>query len=404
MVYFDNAASTPVDERVLKAMEPFWDEHFGNPSSVHVMGQEARKTLKNARKVFADFLRANPDEIIFTSGATESDNLAIKGIIKGALFKEGGKCVCCSPKSLQDKPHIITLKIEHYAILKPCEEMERMGMAEADFLSVEPNGIVDAEKVKSAIKDNTRLISIMIANNEIGTIQPIKEISKIIQEENKKREEESKIYFHTDAAQGYSLDMDVKNLGVDLLSLSAHKFYGPKGAGILYIKKSIPFMPIINGGAQEMGMRAGTQNIPAIVGAAKAVEFIGKNEFIEIGKLRDLMIARIESEIKGVKLNGSKEKRVCGNANFSFSGIEGESLMILLNDAGFAVSTGSACTTGVSAVSYTLRDLGLSVRDAHSSIRITLGRQNTIDEVNEFVEALKISVQKLRGIAGKNIK
>lgn len=396
MVYFDNAASTPVDDRVLEAMMPYWKEDFGNPSSTHFLGQKAKKSLEEARKIFADFLNANPNEIVFTSGATESDNLAIKSVIKGILFEREKDCICC--KTI--KPHIITLKIEHHAVLKSIEEMKKMGMAEAAFLSVEQDGIISAQKVKEAIKNNTRLVSIMYVNNEIGTIQPIKEIAEIIKKENESRDEKSKIYFHTDAAQGYCLDVDVEDLGVDMLSLSAHKFYGPKGAGIFYIKKGTPFMPIINGGMQEIGRRAGTSNIPAIMGSAEAVKLINKDEFKQVEKLRDLMIERIEAEISGVKINGSKEKRVYGNANFSFEGVEGEALMMLLSDAGFAVSTGSACTIGTSAVSYVLEDLGLNPRQAHSSIRITLGRQNTEEEVNEFIKALKVCVGKLRVIAG----
>lgn len=399
MVYFDNAASTPLDDRVLEAMMPYWKEDFANPSSMHLLGQKAKKALEEAREKFAGFLSCNLDEIIFTSGATESDNLAIKSVIKGILFEKEKDCICC--KTI--KPHIITLKIEHHAVSKPIEEMEKMGMAETTFLSVESDGVVDFGKVKSAIKSNTRLISIMYVNNEIGTIQPIKEIAEIIRKENKNRDEKSKIYFHTDAAQGYCLDINVNNLGVDLLSLSAHKFYGPKGAGILYVKKSIPFVPIINGGLQEGGKRAGTSNIPAIVGAAKAIELINKEEFEKIGKLRDKMIEMVigEEGIEGARLNGLREKRVYGNANFSFEGVEGEALMMLLSEAGFAVSTGSACTIGTSAVSYVLEDLGLNPRQAHSSIRVTLGRQNTIDEVNEFVDALKVCVERLRKIAGK---
>lgn len=399
MTYFDNAASTPVDDRVLEAMVPYWKEDFGNPSSTHLLGQKAKKSLEEARKIFAGFLNANPNEIVFTSGATESNNLAIKGSMKGILFEKEKDCICCKAV----KPHIITLKIEHHAVLKPVEEMEKMGMIEADYISIEKDGIADLGKIREAIKDNTRIVSIMYVNNEIGTIQPIKEIAEIIKKENESRDEKSKIYFHTDAAQGYCLDVDVEDLGVDMLSLSSHKFYGPKGAGIFYIKKGTPFMPIINGGMQEIGRRAGTPNIPAIMGAAEAIKLINKDEFKEVEKLRDLMIKRTETEISGVRINGSKNKRVYGNANFSFEGVEGEALMMLLSDAGFAVSTGSACTIGTSAVSYVLEDLGLNSRLAHSSIRVTLGRQNTLAEVEDFVEALKVCVEKLRKIAGKKV-
>jgi len=405
MVYFDNAASTPVDERVLEVMMPYWREYYGNPSSIHFPGQKVKKDLEKARKIVAGFLDVNSNEIIFTSGATESNNMAIKSVIKGILFNKKSDCICCPVKlrngASKTKPHIITLKIEHHAVSKPCEEMEKMGMAELSYVSVESDGIVDPQKIKDSIKSNTRLISIMYVNNEVGTIQPIKEISEIIKGENNKRDKDSKIYFHTDAAQGYCLDMDVNNLGVDLLSLSAHKFYGPKGAGVLYTKKGTPFLAIINGGVQEFGWRGGTQNIPAIMGMAKAIETIDCEEFKEIQIIRDLLINRIEKEILGAKLNGSRENRIYGNVNFSFDGVEGEALMLSLSDAGFAVSTGSACTVRTSAVSYVLEDLGVSLRDAHSSIRITLGKQNTKEEVEQFVEALKVSVGRLREIAGK---
>ncbi|MFH1175295.1 MAG: cysteine desulfurase family protein [bacterium] len=402
MIYLDNAASTPVDKQVVKAMIPYWREDFANPSSLHNLGKQARQSLQSARITVANFLACSLEEVVFTSGATESDNLAIKSVIKGILNQteanSAENCICCKVF----KPHIITLKIEHYAVLKPCEEMQKMGMAETTFLGVGSDGIVSLEDFKKAIKPNTRLVSIMYANNEIGAIQPIKEISQIIREENQKRSENMRIYFHTDAAQGYCLDCNVNSLGVDLLSFSAHKFGGPKGAGVLFARHFVPFLPIINGGAQENGKRAGTVNIPAVMGLKKALEDLDAKDFRKIEKLRNLLIKKVEKEIAGAKLIGSRQKRVYGNANFSFTGVEGESLMMKLSDKGFAVSTGSACTAGTSQASYVLESLNLPGQEIRSSIRISLGKQNTRKEILAFIEALKKSVEELREIAGKN--
>lgn len=397
MIYFDNAASTPVDKRVLKAMEPYWQESFANSSSIHFLGKKVHKAVEDAREIVARFLGSKSDEIIFTSGATESNNIAIKGIIKGILFEKEQACICCKPQ----KPHIISLKIEHHSVSKPIEEMQKMGMAEITLFSVEPDGILDIGKFKEAIKNNTRLVSVMYANNEIGTIQPVKEIAEILKEENKKRDENSRIYFHTDASQGYSLDCNTDNLGVDALSFSAHKFYGPKGIGVLFLRENTPFIPIINGGKHEGGKRAGTQNVPAIAGLAKAIELINPVETDKTRELRDSLLYRIKEEISGFQVNGSMENRIGGNLNISFDGLEGESLMLKLSDAGIAVSTGSACAIGEPGVSYVLDDLGLTPRQAHSSIRISLGRQNTRKEIIKFVKVLKREVGELRRIAGK---
>jgi len=401
-VYFDNASSTPVDKEVLKAMEPLWDSNFGNPLSLHFFGQNAKKVLEQSRKTVADFLGVDNKEIVFTSGATESNNLAIKGVINGIMNHESR---IMNDETQQrhtiEKAHVITSKIEHPSLLKPCEVAVEAGMIEATFLSVENNGIMDVEKFRQAIQKNTRLVSIMAVNNEVGTIQPIKEIGAIIAQENSRRGENEKIYFHTDMAQAYSFGYQASDLNIDLASFSGHKFYGPKGIGVLYVKEGTPFAPIAHGGMQENGMRPGTQNLPAIAGMAKAVEMLDKNDVQKVGKLKDILIDRVLTEVSDSHLNGSRENRVYNNINFSFIGVEGESLTLKLSERGFAISTGSACAVGATEVSHVLTDIGLSPQQARSSIRITLGKQNIEEEIHAFVEALKDSVHALRKISGQ---
>ncbi len=413
-VYFDNASSTPVDKEVLKEMEPLWRENFGNPLSLHSFGQNAKKVLENSRKIVADFLGAESQEIVFTSGATESSNLAINGVINGIKsasglitprgeIKNDGLLTNNDGGHKHKKSHVVTLKIEHHSVMRPCEELVKTGMAEVTYLSVEKDGVLDVEKFRKAIQKNTRLVSIMAVNNEIGTIQPIKEIGAIIAQENSQRSEDERIYFHTDMAQAYSLNYKAKDLNIDLASFSGHKFYGPKGSGVLYVRKGTPLVPVNYGGMQENGMRPGTQNIPAIVGIAKAIEILNEDDVQKVKKLQSILIDKTLSEISGSCLNGSREKRVYNNINFSFSGVEGESLVLKLDKQGFAVSTGSACAVGMTEVSHVLTDIGLSPQQARSSIRITLGKQNIEDEVNAFVEALKDSVNQLRSIAGYHV-
>ncbi len=405
-VYFDNASSTPVDKEVLKAMEPLWRKDFGNPLSIHSFGEKARKTLKKSRKTVANFLGAEEEEIIFTSGATESNNLAIKGVINGIKNTElrikNDEFQTTNNKK-GEKPRIITLKIEHHSITRPCEETQKLGLAEIDFLSVENNGILNIEKFRQAIKKNTRLVSIMAVNNEVGTIQPIRKIGHIIVQENARRNKDEKIYFHTDMAQAYGLNYKMNDLKIDLASFSGHKFYGPKGAGVLYIRKGTPFYPIAHGGMQENGMRPGTQNLPAIVGMAKAIEILNEEDVQKVGKLQSILIDRILAEIPGSFLNGSREERIYNNVNFGFRGVEGESLALKLSEQGFAVATGSTCAVGMEEASHVLTDMGLNLQQARSSIRITLGRQNVEKEVRAFIKALKTSVNQLRNIAGNHV-
>lgn len=377
-VYLDYAATTPVAQEVLEAMMPFFSEKFGNASSLHAYGQEARNALENARKKIASFINARPAEIIFTSGGTESNNLAIKGI--AFANKDKGK-------------HIITSKIEHAAVLEPCKWLEKQGF-KVTYVPVDPEGLVNPEDVEKAITEETILVSIMHANNEIGTIQPIQEIGKICKKH--------KVYFHTDAVQSFGkLEIDVKKMNIDLLSASAHKIYGPKGIGLLYVNKDVKIQPIQHGGGHENGLRSGTENVAGIVGFAKAVELmqkLGKKEQEREKKLRDKIIDRL-LEIKGTRLNGSRENRLYNNINISFKGIEGEALLIRLDQKGFAVSTGSACSSKSLEPSHVLTALGLKPEEAHGSLRITLGRYTTEQDIDNLLDILPKIVKSLRTIS-----
>ena len=373
-IYLDNAATTPVDKRVLGAMLPYFNEKYGNPMSLHSFGREALKAVEEARNKIARFFNAESQEIYFTSGATESNNWVIKGVVKA---------------SKQPKPHIITSSIEHHCILGACENID----AEITYIKPNKEGIVSVDDVKKAIKKNTVLISIMYVNNEIGTVQPIKEISKI----------KGNVLFHTDATQAINyFDCDVKKLGVDFLSMSGHKIYGPKGVGLLYIKNGSLISSIQQGGSQELELRAGTHNTTGIVGLGKAIELIKKNN--DILNLRNYLISRIIKEIKGSQLNGSLKHRSPNNANFSFKNIEGESLLFLLDKEGIACSTGSACSSGSLKASHVLLSIGLSPEQAHGSLRITLGKDNTKKEIDIAIEKIKKSIEKLRKLSGNVLK
>ncbi|OGY47225.1 MAG: cysteine desulfurase NifS [Candidatus Buchananbacteria bacterium RIFCSPHIGHO2_02_FULL_38_8] len=378
--YFDHSATTPVDPAVKKAMEPFFGEIFGNASSIHLFGQQAVTAVDNARETIADFLGCKTNEIIFTSGATESDNIVIQGLTKPG-------------------EHIITSKIEHPAILESCKEMEKRGV-EVTYVNVNQNGLVEIESIKKAIKDNTRLVSIMYVNNEIGTIQPVAEIGQLIKDLNQARK--IKIYFHTDAVQAANYcDINVDRLGVDLISLSAHKIYGPKGIGVLYRRSGVPIKSIQFGGHHEYGLRPGTLNVPGIVGLGKAVELLlddkkRKKENERIKNLRDKLIEEIKKAIPKTQVNGDLEKRTPHNAHFSFYGVEGESMLLLLDQEGIAVSTGSACSSGSLEPSHVLMALEMEPLLAHGSLRVTLGKFNTEKDIDHLIEALPPIVEKLR--------
>lgn len=390
-IYLDYAATTPVDREVMKAMRAYFSEKFGNPMSIHSFGQEALEAIDKSRKVVADFLSCAFSEVIITSGATESNNSVIKGVIRHHYLRGSQKF----------KPHIITTQFEHHCLLNACKLAKREELAEITYLPVYKDGVIKLSDVKKAIRKNTILISVMYVNNEIGTIQPITEIGKILK--TYKMEHGTKILFHTDATQAVNyFDCDVNKLGVDLLSLSGHKIYGPKGVGALYIRKGTPIAQIMDGGEQEFGRRAGTHNVPGIVGLASAIQQIQnpKSKIQSIIVLRDYLIKRVLKEIPNSYLNGSKEKRSPNNINLRFDNVEGESLVLALDQAEIAASTGSACSTGTLEPSHVLLALGLKPEQAHGSLRITLGKHTTKKEIEYTIATLKKVIKKLRGISG----
>ena len=384
LIYMDHAATTPMDSVVLSAMLPYFSDIFANPSSIYALAQESRKVVDDSRQKIASLLGARRSEIMFTSGGTESDNAALRGV--ASALQSTGK-------------HIITSQIEHHAVLHTCYQLEQLGY-EISYLPVDQNGIINPTSVVNAIREDTILVSIMMANNEIGTIQPIEQICCLVKDEAKRRG--TNIIFHTDAVQAVGfLDFNVKKLGVDLLSLSAHKFYGPKGVGALYIRRGTPFETQLSGGGQERGRRSGTENVAAIVGMAKALEISIENREqtnLHCIKLRDKLIKDVMSNIKGVNLNGDDTLRLPNNVNFSFSGVEGEPLLLGLDFAGICVSSGSACSSGSLEPSHVLTSLGLTDEQAQGSLRITLGRENTVEEVEKIVEVLVGLVAKLRNM------
>ena len=381
-VYLDHAGTTPLDSKVLEAMVPYFTQRFGNPSSLHSVGQEARYALDEARERVAGVLNCRSREIVFTAGGTESDNAAIHGVAT-ALHETGN--------------HIVTSSVEHHAVLHACQYLESQGF-EVTYLSVDADGMVQPEAVYNAINERTTLVSIMYGNNEIGTINPISEIAKSV----KKRAEELSrtIVFHTDAVQaaGY-LSLDVAELGVDLLSLSGHKFHGPKGTGVLYMKRGSPYLPLIHGGGQERERRSGTENIPGIIGlsvALEAADTVREETSQRCVALRDRIIDSVLQQIPGSRLNGHATQRLPNNANFSFTGVEGEPILLGLDMAGIAASSGSACSSGSLEPSHVLLALGQSAEIARGSLRLTLGRDNTEDEVEYLLGVLVDLVQRLR--------
>jgi len=374
-------------------MMPYFSDRFGNAMSIHSFGSEANEAVEKARKQTADFFGANPEEIVFTSGATESNNLTIKGVLKACYELR-------HQMSKSDKPHIVTTAFEHHCVLDSCKEVEKEGLAEVTYVKPDKDGIISIESIKKAIKPNTILVSVMYVNNEIGTVQPIAEIGKMI------KKHDPKILFHTDATQAINyFNCDVNKLNIDLLSMSAHKIYGPKGIGALYIRKNTPIKRVQDGGGQEAGKRAGTHNVPGIVGLGVAISMINdqetKNKNKEILKLREYLINRVLKEISQTKLNGSKTKRSPNNANFSFKNVEGESLLMMLDMEGIAASTGSACTSGNLEPSHVLMSLGMKHEDAHGSLRLTLGKSTTKKEIDYAISKIKKSVEKIRKVSGK---
>jgi cysteine desulfurase len=378
-IYLDNAATTPTDSRILQAMLPFFSEVYGNPSSLHAFGQKAKHAIEDARNVVASFIGASPDEIIFTSGGTESDNFAIKGVAYARRDKGN---------------HIITSQIEHHAVLETCHFLEKQGF-KITRIPVDEYGLVDPEDVKKAITEKTILISIMHANNEIGTIQPLAKIGEIAGERG--------VYFHTDAVQTFGhLPTAVNELNVDILSAAGHKFYGPKGVGILYVRKGTRMYSFIHGGNQEKGRRASTHNVPGIVGFGKAVELakeeMGK-ETEQLTYLRDKLINGITNAIEFTRLNGHPTQRLPNNINVSISYVEGESMLLNLDMEGIACSTGSACTSSSLEPSHVMMAIGLTTELAHGSLRFSLGKQTSEDDISHVLTILPGIVAKLRAIS-----
>ena len=377
-IYLDYAATTPVAPEVLEAMLPYFSESWGNASAVYATGREARRAVEDARRQVAEAIGAQPQEICFTSGGSEADNQAIYGT--AYALKEKGK-------------HIITTAIEHHAVLNPCLKLQKEGF---EVTLIQPNreGRIEPEDVRRAIRKDTILISVMTANNEIGTLQPVSEIGSISKEKG--------IVFHTDAVQAVgTVPVDVNGTGCDLLSLSAHKFYGPKGIGVLYIRQGTRLMPLIAGGEQERGLRAGTENVPAIVGLGRAISIAVKDRAEneeKMKRMRDRLVAGILNDVPGTALNGCAEDRLPNNCSFRFDGIDGEALLLRLDLAGIAASAGSACTAGSREISHVLKAIGLTEKEAKSSLRLTTGIHTTEEEADETVRTVGVIVRDLRNL------
>ena len=376
-IYLDYAATTPVDPRVLKAMMPYFSDKFANTMSLHEMGQIVSEAVENSRKTIASFINAKPEEIYFTSSATESNNLALKGVAFANREKE--------------KDHIIISSIEHDCVLESSRWLKRQGF-KVDELNVDEFGFIDVDQLKKLITKSTILVSIIHGNNEVGTVQDIEAIGKICREKG--------VYFHTDASQSLGkVDIDVEKMNIDLLTASSHKIYGPKGVAILYVKKGVIIEPIIHGGGHENGLRSSTSNVPAIVGMGKAVEILqkeGKSENKRIIKLRNMLVKGILDNIKGTHLNGDPIKRLSNNANISFPSIEGESLLMELDFEGVEVSTGSACSSRTLMPSHVLMAMGAKPQIAHGSIRLSIGRFTTEEEIKKAVKIFIKVVNKLK--------
>jgi len=384
-VYLDNAATTPVDKKVLKAMQPYWSKNFGNPSSLYKLGQNTKRAIEKSRKDIADILSCAPNEIIFTGGGTASINLALKGVMQYFKLEE------------DKKSHLIVSSIEHPAVLNTAEYLGELGY-EVSILPVNVDGLVELETLKKVIKSNTTLISVMMANNEVGTIQPIREIGKYLEKINKDRE--NKIYFHTDACQAAGfLDINVNKLHIDLLTLNGSKIYGPKGIGILYVKQGTPLNPLIHGGGQENDLYSGTENIPGIVGLSTALKLVNNNKEKEnkrLIKLREYLVSEIESKIDKTIFNGHRKKRLPNNVNISFIDVEGEAVLLYLDEIGIQISVGSACASKDLDPSHVILALGCPYEVAHGSIRFSLGKHTTKKNLKYVMKKLPGIIEYLR--------
>jgi cysteine desulfurase len=378
-IYLDYSATTPVKKEVLESMMPFFTEEYGNPSSLYKKGRTAKEHIATARKQVADLIGASENGIFFTSGGTEADNWAVKGIAEARKNKGN---------------HIITSKIEHHALLHTCEYLEKQGY-EVTYLSVDKDGLIDLQELKDAIKPTTILISIMFVNNEVGTIQPIKEIGAIAKEHD--------IVFHTDAVQAIgNVEIDVQDMNIDILSMSSHKIYGPKGIGALYLNRRINLPNYLHGGQQEFKKRSGTENVPGIIGFGKAAELAKKNlseHTAHLTELRDYFIQSIMGNIEGVRLNGHPEKRHPGNINITISSVEGETTLLFLDINGIYASSGSACSSSSFEASHVLQALGIPLEDALSSVRFTVGDFTTKEDIDYTIETLKKLAEKYRSFS-----
>ncbi len=380
-IYFDNAATTKVDDKILKAMIPYFSKNYGNASSQHLMGSEAKESLENSRRIIARKLNAKNSEIIFTSGGTESNNFVLKGLWFHQVNNKTGK------------NHIVTTKVEHDCVLRTCEWLESQG-CKVTYLDVDKEGFINLEDLENAITKNTFLVSVIHGNNEIGTINDLENIGKICKS--------SKVFFHTDACQSFTkVPIDIKKMNLDFVTLNAHKIHGPKGVGALYINESLKekIVPLLHGGGHEFGLRSGTENIPGIIGFAKASEIISKKDIDKMGKLRNKIIEGL-LKIPKVRLNGASDLnnsvRLCNNVNVSFGDIEGEAIGGYLQNYGIYTSTGSACMSNTSSSSHVLKALGLSKKESDSSLRISLSKYNTEEEVKYFLDKINKVVKKLR--------
>lgn len=383
-VYMDHAATTPVDERVLAAMMPYFSASFGNPSSIYTLAQESRKAMDESRDAVATVVGARGSEVVFTSGGTEADNLAIKGAALG--LRSAGN-------------HIITTAVEHHAVLHACEQLEQFGF-EVTYLPVDEHGLVSPANVAAALTDRTVLVSVMLANNEIGTIQPVAQIASLVKQ--RAARDGRTIVMHTDAVQGAGyLNLNVRDLGVDMLSLSAHKCYGPKGVGALFIRRGTPIEPQIVGGSQERRRRSGTENVPGIVGMATALELAEERRAATVdhcSRLRDQIIQGLTERVNGIRLNGHPTERLANNVNVSFQAVEGEPILLGLDFEGICVSSGSACSSASLEPSHVLLAIGLGADLAQGSLRMTLGHNNTDEDVKMLLEVLPRLVSRLRAM------
>lgn len=375
-IYLDHAATTPVDKEVLEAMKPFFRKKFGNASSIHSLGREAKNALDESREKIAGKVNSEPDGLVFTSGGTESNNLALKGVMF-SNHKRGR--------------HLITSRVEHDCVLNSCRWLEKQGF-EVTYLPVDEYGFVDLNELEASIREDTVLVSIIHGNNEIGTLNPLDRIGKICSERG--------VYLHTDACQSFTkVPIDVKRDNIDLLTINSHKIYGPKGVGALYIRKGVRIDPLLHGGGHEFNRRSGTENIPGIVGFAKATEVTRERDILHMTQLRDRLIKTISREISHSRLNGHPTERLCNNTNFSFNYIEGESLLLRLDAKGICASTGSACSSHSLEPSHVLMSIGMKPEYAHGSLRLTLGKDNTLNEIEYTLDAVRESVEDLRRIS-----